>query len=161
MGGEQIRAGKLVYLFAAVIVISFFAGCSWSGNTRPVTRPVTMELGTPPQCPPQERLAYPKKLLAQGDIEGALRGSQKALALPGKKSSADEALFTMGLAHIHYKNPKPDYRQGAEYFRKLVKDYPQSPLADQALTWIEVLHVIEQSKEVDLEIERMKKELGR
>jgi hypothetical protein len=43
----------------------------------------------------------------------------------------------------------------------LIDRDPQSPLVEQAKIWIGVLNVIEKSKQVDIEIEEMKKELSR
>ena len=46
-------------------------------------------------------------------------------------------------------------------FQRIVREYPQSPLAAQSKTWIGVLSVIERSKEADIEIEQTKKKLSR
>jgi hypothetical protein len=53
-------------------------------------------------------------------------------------------------------------------FLRLVKEHPQSPLADEAKIWIELLQenqklnrMMEKSKEVDIAIEEKKREKGR
>lgn len=120
----------------------------------PVKQPVPVPPGTIP-------LLAAKRLLAQGDLEGSLRESQKSLFQAGKAAPGDEALFTMGLIFVHYKSPQRDYKQSADAFRRLLKEYPLSPLAEQAKIWLGVLQVIERSKQVDLEIDEMKKELNR
>jgi hypothetical protein len=43
----------------------------------------------------------------------------------------------------------------------LIEGYPKSPLVQQAKIWVGVLQVIEKSKQVDIEIEEMKKELSK
>lgn len=52
-----------------------------------------------------------------------------------------------------------------ENFRRLIRDHPKSPLAEQAKAWIDVLQenerlnqVIEKSKRVDIEIEEKRRE---
>ncbi len=84
----------------------------------------------------------------------------------------DEALFNMGLICAHPGNPKKDHGRSLSFFRRLVKDYPDSPLVQQAKVWIGVLEenvklnqtieklnqTIEKSKEIDLEIEEKKRE---
>ncbi|MCC6346583.1 MAG: hypothetical protein IT388_05285 [Nitrospirales bacterium] len=102
-----------------------------------------------------------KRFLAQGELDLSLKEARKALTLAGKGSPGDEALFTMGLLAIHYKNPKKEYGKAKDLFERLAKEYPQSPLAEQAKTWAEVLKVIEGSKQVDIEVEAIKKELSR
>lgn len=172
MGRQRTRARKLIRFCLTCLIFFILIGCAELRETRQTTVEEkeprkAAQCPQPAPCPPlapcpppaPSRLAHAKKLLAQGDIEGALRESQKWSS--GKNPPADEALFTMGLAFIHHKNPKRDYRQAAEHFDKLVREFPQSPLADQAMTWIGVLHVMEQSKQVDIEIEKMKKELVR
>ncbi|MEW6001257.1 MAG: tetratricopeptide repeat protein [Nitrospirota bacterium] len=102
-----------------------------------------------------------QRLLAKGDYEGALEENQKVLATFPKRTPGDEALFNMGLIYAHYKNPKKDYGKSLSCFESLVKDYPQSPLHEQAKIWAEVLQTIEKLKKVDIEIEEKKKELSR
>lgn len=120
----------------------------------------------------RESLLRAQKLLVQGDYEGALRENQKALSLSGNKPPGDEALFNMGLIYAHSGNLKKDYGKSLNFLKKLMKDYPQSPRAERAKIWIEMLQenqrlnqaveelnrVIEKSKQVDIEIEEKKRE---
>jgi tetratricopeptide (TPR) repeat protein len=113
-----------------------------------------------------------KELLAQGDFEGALKQNQKVLSLSGNNPPGDEALFNMGLIYAHSGNPKKDYGKSIGFFKKLTKDYPQSPFVEQVRIWTGVLQeneklnqtiqklnqVIEGSKQVDIEIEEKKRE---
>ena len=119
-----------------------------------------------------ELLLRSQKLLVQGNYEGAIRENQKVLSLSGKNPSRDEALFNIGLISAHFGNPKKDYGKATTFFNKLTKDYPQSRFVEQAKIWIgmiqenqklnqtvEKLHkVIEESKQVDIEIEEKKRE---
>jgi tetratricopeptide (TPR) repeat protein len=100
--------------------------------------------------------------LLKGNYRESLRENEKALSLADKKASGgDKALFTMGLTHVHYQNPERDYRKSLECFARLVEEYPQSPLVEQAKIWINILDIIEKEKQVDFEIEQKKKDLER
>ena len=123
----------------------------------------------------QEFLLRARKLLAQGDYEGALKNNQKVLSLSGSKSPGDEALFNMGLIYAHPGNPKKDYGKSLIFFKKLMKDYPKSPWIERTKIWIGMLQeneklsrsveelnqVIEKSQQVDIEIEEKKREKGK
>jgi hypothetical protein len=41
------------------------------------------------------------------------------------------------------------------------KEFPGSPFVEEAKIWVSVLQVFEKSKQVDLDIEEKKKELGK
>ena len=108
---------------------------------------------------------------------------QEAMQLVGKARFAlydnippgDEALFNIGLIYAHYGYPKRDYKKSLDLFKRLVKMFPQSPLAGQAKLWIGILQenerlnreieelnkTIKKSKQVDIEIEEKKKELSK
>jgi tetratricopeptide (TPR) repeat protein len=103
-------------------------------------------------------------LLARGDYEGALAENQKVLALSNRQPPGDEALFNIGLIYAHSGNPKKDYRKALDSFRKVIADYPKSPFVEQAKIWAGILQenerlnrVIENSREVDMEIEERKR----
>jgi outer membrane protein assembly factor BamD (BamD/ComL family) len=116
-----------------------------------------------------------QKLLDQGDYEGALRENEKVLSLYDNIPPGDEALFNLGLIYAHYGYPKRDYKKSLDLFKRLVKMFPQSPLAGQAKLWIGILQenerlnreieelkkTIKKSKQVDIEIEEKKKELSK
>ena len=119
-----------------------------------------------------EHLFRARKLLEQRDYDGSLKENQEILSLSGQNSPGDEALFNMGLIYAHFGNPKKDYGKSIVFFKKLMKDYPQSPFAEQAGIWARILQeteklsqtiqklnqVIEESKQVDIEIEEKKRE---
>jgi len=108
-----------------------------------------------------DRLLRSQRLVAKGDFEGALEENRKVLSSYINRPPGDEALFNMGLINAHFGNPKKDYEKSIFFFRKLLNEHPKSPLAEQAKIWISVLNVIEKSKQVDIEIEEMKKEVSR
>ena len=59
--------------------------------------------------------------------------------------------------YAHYANPKKDYQKARGCFTRMAKEYPRSPLVEEAKIWTSVLESMEKSKRVDIEIEEMKK----
>jgi outer membrane protein assembly factor BamD (BamD/ComL family) len=93
-----------------------------------------------------DHILHSRQLLEKGDYKGALEKNQAVLSEFGKDRPADEALFNMGLIYAHYANPEKDYNRSVEYFRKVVDEYPQSPLLEQAKIWAGVLRDMEKSR---------------
>ena len=116
-----------------------------------------------------------RELLVQGRYDEALKELQKALAASPRHSLEDEALFLTGVIYAHPGNPKRDHGKSLSHFKKLSKDYPQSPWTELAKIWIQMLQdndrlnqtveklnqTIEKSKQVDIEIEEKKREKGK
>ncbi|MBI4683152.1 MAG: tetratricopeptide repeat protein [Nitrospirae bacterium] len=102
-----------------------------------------------------------QKLLSDGDYSGALRENLVVLDLPGKSPFKDEALFNSALIYAHHDNPQKDYHKSMNYFSQLIKDYPGSPLLQQAKIWFTVLNILEKTKQMDIEIEKKNRELKR
>jgi tetratricopeptide (TPR) repeat protein len=122
------------------------------------------------------------QLCSQGDYDGAFRENQQVLSLSGKNPPGDRALFNMALVYAASGNPKKDYEKALLVLQRMIRDYPQSPLVEEAKTWAAVLQeneksrqeleryrkeseklrqVIEQSKEVDLLVDKKKREKER
>ncbi len=102
-----------------------------------------------------------QKFLLNGDYERALKENRQILEMSVISPLRDRALFNIGLVYAHYDNPDKDYKKSLGYFTRLIKEHPDSPLLGQARIWQSVLNVIEGAKQVDIEIERKKKELQR
>lgn len=151
-----------LYLSIACMIFISLAGCA-----------TLKEMEAKRETP--EYFITAQKLLDQGDYEGALRENEKVLSLYDNIPPGDEALFNMGLIYAHYGYPKRDYKKSLDLFKRLVKMFPQSPLAGQAKLWIGILQenerlnreieelkkTIKKSKQVDIEIEEKKKELSK
>ena len=112
-----------------------------------------------------EQLRRARKLMAQKDYEGSFKLSHKILLLAGKQPPGDEALFQMALIFVHGENPKKDYAKSIFYFQKVVKEFPESPLTEEAKAWIGVLQenehlkeMLEKAKEVDITVDEKKRE---
>lgn len=193
MGRKRTRTGKYIYLHIASLMILSLLGCATIEKTRQrveVGTPLSetkeqVEVGGIPlektkgkeeteikekektreQAKAGEYLFRGQKLLTQGDYEGSFRENQKTLSVSAHRPPGDEALFNMGLIYAHSGNPKKDYGKSLDFFKKLLKDFPQSPLVEQAKIWIGVLQenenltqMLEKSKQVDIEIEERKRE---
>ncbi|MHB8809532.1 MAG: tetratricopeptide repeat protein [Desulfobulbaceae bacterium] len=102
-----------------------------------------------------------QNLLARGDFAGALRKNQEVLARFPQKPPGDEALFNMGLLHVHYANPKRDIVLAQIYFARLAKEFPKSPLAEEARIWAGILDTMAKTRQIDIDIEEKKRELRR
>jgi tetratricopeptide (TPR) repeat protein len=112
----------------------------------------------------REHLTRSQRLLALGNYEGAAAENQKILSLSDSKSSKDEALFNLGLIYAHSGNPQRDLEKSLDFFKRLIKNYPKSPLVEQAKILVGTLEenqelnkVINKLKQVDIEIEQMKR----
>jgi tetratricopeptide (TPR) repeat protein len=112
----------------------------------------------------EQHLLRSQKFLAQGNYEGAITENKKILSLSDSRSPKDEALFNLGLIYAHFGNPQQDLEKSIEFFKTLIKNYPKSPLSEQAKIWVEILqenaglnHLLQKLKQVDIEIEDMKR----
>ena len=108
-----------------------------------------------------EYLHQGRELLAIGKFKQAIQKNQRVLSLSEKAPHKDQALFNIGLIYAHYDNPEKDYKKSLIHFERLIQEYPQSPLIEQARIWLDIFNVIEREKQVDIEIEKRKKELKR
>ncbi len=117
---------------------------------------------------PLEELERAAQLFKQGDYEGSLKENQRVLSRAGKNLPGDRALFNMGLIYADGENPKKDHEKSLLFFNKVITDYPQSPLVQEAKNWIRLLReneklreVIEKIKEVDIAVEEKQREKKR
>lgn len=109
----------------------------------------------------EESFLLSTKMLSKEDFQGALKENRKVLSLFNTAPPADRALFNIGLIYAHYGNPDKNYLESIQYLEKLIQKYPESPLVGQAKIWLDVLNIIEKVKQVDIEIDKKKRELTR
>jgi hypothetical protein len=147
MGAKRRRKRQYLFISTACLIICLIAACA-------PMRGFFME-GS--EC---DHLRRVEDFISQKDFEGAMKESQETLARSPKAPPGDVALMNMGLISAHYANPKKDYNKALGYFLKLEKDFPRSPLAEEAKIWVDVLRAFEQAKQVDLDIQKKKKGLG-
>ncbi len=179
MGRERTRTREFIYFYIVILMFLTSSSCTVLTEKpkvegREVRNEDSQRKGEPMKIL-SENLLRARKLLEQRDFDGSLKENQKILSLSGQNPPGDEALFNMGLIYAHFGNPKKEYGRATGFFRKLTKDYPHSPLVAQARIWIGLLQenekltqtiqklnqVIEESKQVDIEIEEKKREKGK
>jgi tetratricopeptide (TPR) repeat protein len=178
MGRKRTRAGQLIFLCIAGLILLSLPSCAALEKQYVLTREIYIEkapkyIEKPPKererpKPSVEELERAEQLFEQGDFDASLKENQRVLSISGKKPPGDKALFNMGLIYAHSENPKKDYEKSLLFFNKIIKDYPQSPLVEEAKIWVGVLQdneklkkVIENFKEVDIEVEEKKREKAR
>jgi TolA-binding protein len=153
----------IIGLFATILVFSL-SGCA---DLQPkVNNQPDQATAAPPEeesapGPADQHISAAERLMGKGDFEASLKEDQKVLAIAGKESPGDRALYNMGLIYVHYKNPNKNYAKAKSVFDRLAREYPDSPLLEEAKIWAGVLQVIEKLQQVDIEIEKKKKELSK
>lgn len=144
--------GKHLFISVAGLILFVITACI------PGKRVWTAQ---PPERKACDHLESVSGFIGIGDFEGAMKQSQGILAGSTRTAPGDEALMVMGLISAHNANPKRDYKKAMGYFQRVEKEYPRSPLVEEAKIWISVLHAFEKAKQVDIEIEEKKKGLGK
>ena len=101
------------------------------------------------------------KVVENQNFEEAVQRNLKILEEVGKKEPADQALYNLGLIYAHVDNPAKDYRKSQNYFHALNEQFPDSQFAEEARIWIGLFETIEKMQQIDIDIERQKKQLTR
>jgi hypothetical protein len=153
MGTERRKPRKHVYVSLACVMLFMASACSPDRHIELFSSPTT----TRTDC---RHLKGVSSYIKRGDFEGAAKASQDIYDRSPNMPPGDEALMNMGLISIHYANPKKDYQKALGYFLRLEREFPTSPLVEEAKTWAGVIQAFEKSRQVDIEIEQKKKELG-
>ena len=175
MGRKRTGTGKYFYICIAILICLLLSQCAAIDRSPLLQRWF-------PQDEARRHLVQAEKLRAQGDYEAALEENQKVLSLSPDGPPADQALYNMGLIYAHPDNPKRDYVKSVAFFKRLIKEYPQSARAERAKIWVQLIQesentkrvaatltqendklkkMIEESRKVDIQIEEKKKEQAR
>jgi len=108
-----------------------------------------------------EPAPLPRPVAEDGNFEEEVRKNENILQQAGAESPADEALYNLGLIYAHSDNPARDYRQARDYFARIPRDFPASPLAKEARVWLGLFEVLDKMRQINLEIEEQKRQLTR
>ncbi len=133
MGREPARAWKYIYLFLAYLISLLLFNCALIKGSKPTV----MDSKPPEEA--QEYLSRGQKLLSQKDFEGALIEYEKVLSLSPRQPPEDQALFNIAMVYVHFGNPKRDYKKSIDFFLRILNEYPESHLVEQAKIWVGVL----------------------
>lgn len=148
MGTKPTRKWKHLYRSVAFLILCLIAACT----------PIRMWSINGYEC---DHLRHVEHLISRQDFEGAMKESQQILDQSPKSYPGDKALMSLGLISAHHANPNRDYTLAMEYFKRLEKDFPQSPLAEETKIWISVLQSFQKAEQVDIEIQKKKDGLER
>lgn len=115
------------------------------------------EVKSDPRLLTADLMARNHKLWVQNDFDRAVEENQAILAKYGNKPPADEALYALGFIYAQTNNPKKDQTKAILFFKRLLRETPQSLRAEEARAWVEIIELWERSKQIDLEIEKKRK----
>ena len=101
------------------------------------------------------------KVVENKNFEEAEQNNLQILQEAGKKRPADEALYNLGLIYAHDDNPAKDFNKSQAYFQTLTQEFPDSELAEEAQIWLGLFETIEKIQQIDIDIEKQKKQLNR
>lgn len=175
MGRKQIRTGKhLLFCFTGLIFL-FLSGCVWVEKMKepvpPVISPAEKEKIRQKEALAAEEkrkeetarahLLKGRKLFAQGDWDGALWENQRIINSFQGKSPMEEALYMIGLIHLHPDNPHKDFSKGLEAMRRLAKEHPGGYFSQQAKAWIILLLIQEKTGKENEKLTKDLEKLGR
>jgi hypothetical protein len=118
---------------AALLISLVFMGCSSVGGLMP--NPVN-----------EKRPLHIQDAasLKPAELDIALRENQAALT--DGQIPRDIALYNIGILSLSSANPKKDWGRAIASFKRLVNDYPQSPQAEAARAWIQVLNEMNEER---------------
>jgi tetratricopeptide (TPR) repeat protein len=145
MGGKRSGKRKHVQLCIAVLILLSPLACAFDQMMS--TRMVDAS-GEEARA----HLVLGRKFFAEGNFASALNENEKVLSLAGRDTPIDEALFTIGLIHAHFDNLAKDYGKSLIALRKLINDYPGSPLAQQAKV---IVGLIQDSDKLNRRVEKL------
>ena len=105
----------------------------------------------PLQKPSEEKqlLLQAKSSFAHGDFLTSVKENQEILNRFPEKYG-DHALYAMGLIYAYPEYPDANYETSMAFFKKLIREYPESVFKNQAKIWISILNqAAENEKEMD------------
>lgn len=124
MGRKRSGAWKQIYLCVAILIFLSPWACT-------LKKTMTTEIVDVTGEEAKAHLVLGRTYLVRGEYGSALKENEKVISLAGKKVLVDEALFYIGLIHAHPGNPARDYGKSMVSFRRLITDYPGSPMVEQ------------------------------
>jgi outer membrane protein assembly factor BamD (BamD/ComL family) len=92
--------------------------------------------------------------MAAGHFETVIEQSRQVLQENETQSPADIALYALGEVFAHHDYAGRDYVLSQNYFEKLVENFPDSPLASEAKTYISLLKSITDGKKETTSVEQ-------
>lgn len=78
----------------------------------------------------------PQDVMKSSQYEEFLAKNKQALEACSSRQSCEDALFNLGFVYAYSQSPYHDASRALRYFGRLVKNYPQSPRASEAVAWM-------------------------
>jgi len=150
MGRKRSGAWKQIYLCVAILIFLSPWACT-------LKKMMSTEMIDVTGDEAKAHLVLGRTYLALGEYGSALRENEKVISLAGKKVLVDEALFYIGLIHAHPANPERDYGKSMVSFRRLITDYPGSPMVEQAKI---VVGLLQANDKISRTIEKLNNIIG-
>ncbi len=147
MGGTGTGAWKQVLLLIAGMIV--LAGCSSIVIDRSVPEKEVRPLVHP-------TIGFDE--MVRGEFQAAIQKNLDLLKESRENTTLAEIYFNLGLLHAHPGNPGRNLEKAKRYFQLVITESPDNPLAGEARIWVGILKLIEETKQVDIDIEK-KKEL--
>jgi len=144
MGRGRTLTGKFVYFCSAGLIFFLLTGFTppakeMDASLRQEVSPPRVPKQKEPAKPTVEDLLHAKKLFDLGDYVAALEETQKILSRSPKNGLRDQALFNIGLIYAHIENPQRNLGKAIQFFKAILKEYPQGPLTGEAKMMIGLL----------------------
>jgi hypothetical protein len=92
-------------------------------------------------------MKFGRDRMQNGDYNGALKEYNKILKAHPTKSPGDKALFELGILFAYPDNPKRSSSKASGYFKRLLKEFPESLLKRESLAWVDTLDKIHEYEE--------------
>jgi len=94
-----------------------------------------------------------ERFLAEGHFVEAREVWQRTARDRKGTEAGEQAAYRAALTLVHPKNPAKNYRNAANEFETLLRDYPSGKHAGEAAAWISAVEVIEQTRVNELLIQ--------
>ena len=104
----------------------------------------------------KQLLLQAKSSFARGDFSTSVKENQEILNRFPEKYG-DHALYAMGLIYAYPEYPDANYETSTTFFKKLIREYPESVFKNQAKIWISILT---QAGENEKEMGKNKKQIN-
>jgi hypothetical protein len=128
---KKMRPGAVgrIALLVAMVALLASGGCSLFKSLGPAPPPLQEDFST---LRPEEFPTKIKQLeeISQNDKSASVR---------------TRALFYLALAHVHYKNPSPDYPQAVQYLDKYIALESHRKDGDEIVAWKSVVQTLDTS----------------
>jgi hypothetical protein len=134
---RQGAAGQIAF-FAMTVALLSSGGCSLFKSLGPAPPPLQEDFST---LRPEEFPAKIKQLeeISQSDKSASVR---------------TRALFYLALAHVHYRNPSPDYSRAVQYLDKYIALESKRRDSDEIVAWKSVVQALDTSLQQHEKLEK-------